>query len=123
MQALIRSHTALDLYALNGDTPETELTGNTPDISFLVEHAWYDWVWFLSPATEDMEVRELGRWLGPSHDVGMAMCLKILTKKATIVCRTSVFPLSVEDENSDVVSAQKVEFETTLKDKLKNRAD
>ena len=123
LQALIRSHTALDLYALNGDTPETNLTGNTPDISFLVEHAWYDWVWFLSPAAEDMEVRELGRWLGPSHDVGMAMCSKILTKKATVVCRTSVFPLSVEDENSDLVSAQKVEFESALKLKLKDRAD
>ena len=123
LQALIRSHTALDLYALNGDTPETHLTGNTPDISSLVEHAWYDWVWFLCPADEDMEVRTIGRWLGPSHDVGMAMCSKILTQKATIVCRTSVFPLSIEDENSEVVTAQKIEFETALKAKLKDRAD
>ena len=123
LQALIRSHTALDLYALNGDTPETHLTGNTPDISSLCEHGWYDWVWFLNPPDFDMEVRELGRWLGPSHDVGQAMCSKLLNKKAQIVCRTSVFPLSVEDEHSEVITAQKVVFEEALKAKLKDRAE
>ena len=40
LQVLIRSHTALDLYALNGNTPEAHLTGNTPDISSLCEHGW-----------------------------------------------------------------------------------
>ena len=67
-----------------------------------------------------MEVRELGRWLGPSHDVGQAMCSKLLNKKAQIVCRTSVFPLSVEDEHSEVITAQKVAFEEALKAKKRS---
>jgi hypothetical protein len=122
LQGLIRSHTALDLYDLQGDVPETHLTGDTPDISPIVEHAWYDWVWFLSPAREDMEIRELGHWLGPSHDVGQAMCAKILSKTAQIVCRTSVFPLSVEDANSEVVAKLKDEFNTAVNAKLKEKA-
>ena len=92
LQALIRSHTALDLYELDGDTPETNLTGDTPDISHICEHAWYDWVWYLDPPDFDMEIRKLAKWLGPSHDIGQAMCSKLLTKKGQIVCRASVFP-------------------------------
>ena len=123
LQAQIRSHTALDLYELFGDTPETNLTGDTPDISHLCEHAWYDWVWYLDPPDQDMEIRKLGRWLGPSHDVGQALCSKILTKKARIVCRTSVFPLSVEDLNSEVVKQQLQEFTDSLREVLRERAD
>ena len=123
LQALIRSHTALDLYELDGDTPETNLTGDTPDISHICEHAWYDWVWYLDPPDFDMEIRKLAKWLGPSHDVGQAMCSKLLTKKGQIVCRTSVFPLSVEDLNSEIVKKQMTEFEDRLKEALRDGSD
>jgi hypothetical protein len=38
LQSEIRSNTALDLFALDGSTPETIIKGNTADISRLVEH-------------------------------------------------------------------------------------
>jgi hypothetical protein len=122
LQAMIRSHTALDLYELYDEVPETNVSGDTADISALVEHAWYDWVWYLNPPGFDMEIRELGRWLGPSHDVGQAMCSKIFTKKATILNRSSVFPISPSEWNSDVVKQQMSDFEDAVKLKLRDNA-
>ena len=67
VMAAIDSHTALDLFALRGDTLSTMLTGDTPNISHLVEHSWFYFVWYSNPGQEE---RKLGRWLGPSHDIG-----------------------------------------------------
>ena len=47
--ALVRSHTALNIRSLDGKTPATMMTGDTSDISFLVEFSWYDWVWYVTP--------------------------------------------------------------------------
>ena len=47
LEALIPSHTYLDIYDLQGEVPETPLYGQTADISPFVEHGWYDFVkWF-----------------------------------------------------------------------------
>ena len=40
LEALIRSHTALDIYELRGEVPETLLSGKTADISPFVKHKW-----------------------------------------------------------------------------------
>ena len=53
------------------------MSGEMKDISTLVKHSWYDWVWFDMP--EDKESTwQIGRWLSPSHDIGQEMCSKIL---------------------------------------------
>ena len=49
LEGLIRSHTALDIYKLNGEVPETVMTGDTADISIIAEHAWYEWIKFYNP--------------------------------------------------------------------------
>ena len=117
----VRSHSALNIRGLNGDVPQTLLTGDTPDISFLVEFGWYDYVWYLSEPDEAMNVKFLGRYVGPSWDIGDVMCARILTEKGTLISRTSVFPLSDLDNNSDAIKQQKQKFEETLKEKLKDR--
>ena len=38
LEALIRSNTALDIYELQGQVPETLLSGQTTDISPFIEH-------------------------------------------------------------------------------------
>ena len=43
---LVRSHTAHDVYMLEGEVPETMMTGQTADISNLCEYEWYEWVMF-----------------------------------------------------------------------------
>ena len=121
LQAEIRSHTALNIYSLEGDTPYTVLTGDTPDISHLSEFAWYQYVWYLTPTDADFDKRKLGRYLGPSHDVGDAMTAKILTRSAKVVSRTSVFPLSIEDTTSEVVTKVKQEYEASIRKKLGDR--
>ena len=44
LAAMIRSHTALKIYGLGGEVPETVISGQTADISHLCEFAWYQWV-------------------------------------------------------------------------------
>ena len=78
--ALIRLHAAWNMASLGGQTPATKITGDTPDISFLVEFGFYDWVWFL-PKTG--ATKRIARFLGPSINVGPAMCGVVLTEKGT----------------------------------------
>jgi hypothetical protein len=113
LMAQIRSHLALDLLELQGDTPSTVLTGDTSDISNLCEFRWYDMVWFVDP-TDKMENKKLARYLGPSHDVGQAMSSKLLTQKAQEISRTSVIPLSVEDKNNPAIQEKINEYNKLL---------
>lgn len=120
LMCLLHSHTALDLYPLYGETPLAMLTGNTPDISHLVEFSWYDFVWYSNPGQDG---RRLGRWLGPSHDVGQAMCSKILTAKGKVISRTSVWPIPLTDSNDDQHKECVQQFETDLKQALGDRVN
>jgi hypothetical protein len=45
-EALVRSHTALNIFSLEGQVPETIMSGQTADISCLAEYKWYQWVKF-----------------------------------------------------------------------------
>ena len=49
LEALIFSHTALDIYGLEGQVPETCMSGQTGDISNLCEFEWLQWVMFFQP--------------------------------------------------------------------------
>jgi hypothetical protein len=114
LAALICSHTCLALDQLNGNNPETMLLGDTSNNSFLAEFAWYNYVWYHVPAGPEMQNRLLGRWLGPSTDCGEAMSSYVLTQTGQVVSRTSVYPLSTEDRNSEAVSNKKKQFEERL---------
>jgi hypothetical protein len=114
------SHTALNILTLQGDTPNTRITGDTSDISHLCEFRWYDEVWYIDP-TNKMENRKLARYLGHSHDVGQAMSSILLTNKAQVISGTSVIPLSTEDRNSKIVEQQLVKFDKEVADALGDR--
>ena len=116
--ALVRSHTALNIRELQGEVPATLLTGDTADISFICEFGWYDYVWYLSPEDTALERKQLGRYCGPSFDVGDVLCARILTAKGKFVSRTSVFPLTPDELTSDAVKKKMEAYETTLKDVL-----
>jgi Reverse transcriptase (RNA-dependent DNA polymerase) len=122
LMAEIRSHTALNIPELEGDTPATRITGDTSDISHLCEFGWYDRIWWIDPL-DKMENSKLGRYLGPSHDVGQAMCSRILTSKGTEINRTSIVPLSVTDLNDETVKLKIKEFDTQLASSLGDRVD
>ncbi|GAX10696.1 hypothetical protein FisN_14Lu214 [Fistulifera solaris] len=66
---------------LDGEVPQTLLTGDTADISHICEFGWYDWVWYISPQ------EHLGRYLGPSFDVGNVLCARILPASGRPISR------------------------------------
>ena len=110
----IRRHSALNIKGLKGDVPETLLTGDTPDISYLCEFGWYDWVWHMGPEDDSKQRVHLGRYCGPSHDVGEAMTCLILVETGEFLSRTSVYPLSDEDKASDAIKEKKTKFTADL---------
>jgi hypothetical protein len=76
LEAYIRSHTALDSYELQGQVPETIVSGQTADISPFVECGWYGWVKYWSENSFPNPQEVYGRWLGPALDIGPAMTRK-----------------------------------------------
>ncbi len=62
------------------------------------------------------------KYLGSSDSVGEAMCGTVVTEKGTTVDRTSIIPLSVEDENSEHIKVMKQVFDKVLEAKLKIKA-
>ena len=46
LEAYIRSNRALDIFKLDGITPETKMLGETSDITTFCEFGWYQWVYF-----------------------------------------------------------------------------
>jgi hypothetical protein len=88
---------------MDGRTPHKVLTGNTPDISDLIQHDWYDYVWYWDSAEPEPGQKEkIGPWIGPAHKVGQGLLYWILTAKCSIIARTIVRAV-----NSDELTADK----------------
>lgn len=116
LQCMIRSHTALDSYELQGEVPETILSGQTADISPFIEHAWYDWVYWWDTISSFPEPREvLGRWLGPSLDVGPAMTAKILKINGQILHLQTYRPLSEDEYAQPHITAEREQFDREIR--------
>ena len=47
----------------------------------------------------------------------------VMTERATRLDKTSIIPLTIEDQNSEPVRKMKEEFESILKSKLKDRIE
>jgi hypothetical protein len=65
-----------------------------------------------------MDSKHIGRYLGPSHHVGDHMCSKVLTAKATVLLRSSVYPLTPDNLATAGVKAKLEEIDVSLKNKL-----
>ncbi len=91
LEALVRSNTSNDIYMTNGEVPETIMTGSTADISHICEFAWYDRVMFRDniPTFPDHKLI-LGRYLGPTTDIGSALTAKILKSNGRVVYRSTL---------------------------------
>ena len=68
-----------------------------------------------------MHKQRLGRYLGPSDNVGGAMSGMVLTEKGTVLARTSIFPLSADEKQSQEIGKLKGAYAARLADKLKAR--
>ena len=92
LESLIRSSTSNSVYMTNGEVPETIMTGgSTANISHICEFGWYDWVMFgdnLLTFPDNKLI--LGRYLGPTTDVGSALTAKTLKSNGQTVCRSTL---------------------------------
>ena len=119
LESYIRSHTAHDIYSLNGQVPETIMSGETADISFISELGWYDWVKFRDTSESfpnDKVV--LGRYLGPSMDVGPALTAKILKMNGTVVYRSTYRRLNEDERHSAIEQAMRDKFDDQIRSKV-----
>ena len=77
------------------------MKGETANITYLCEFGWYDWGYFRDNAvTYPNDKWVLGRWLGPSTDIGPALCAKILKENGRCVYRSSYRHSSEDEQNS-----------------------
>ena len=119
LEALIRSHTALKIYELQGEVPETVLSGQTADISPFIEHGWYDWVMFYdSIAAYPEPKKKLGRWLGPVTDIGPAMTSKVLKANGQVAHLSSSQPFTAKERASDAHKKLRDQFDDAIAERL-----
>ena len=90
LEAYIQSNTALDIFEIYGMTPETKMSGETSDITTFCEFGWYQWVYFRDTSvTFHGGKLVLGRYCGPSIDVGPALNSNIPRKNAQQLHRST----------------------------------
>ena len=68
-------------------------------------------------------MKRLGVYLGPAENVGEAMCGVVLNERGIEENRTSIFPLSTEDLNSEPIKKQLEVFDRVLRIKLDEKAE
>jgi hypothetical protein len=102
-----------------GQVPETKMTGNTTNISHMVEFGWYDWVMFCNNETsypDDNLI--LGFYLGPAIDTGLALTAKILKLNGVFVCRSTLLHLTDEELSSFVHKDMRCKFDESIEHHL-----
>jgi len=113
-------HTARGHYKLQGQIPETVLTGETGDISPLAEYGWYEWVFFRN---HNQKEECLGRWLGPADDsVGSAMTSKILMENCHFYTTGTARPFTDEEWASEVWTKKRTAFDAEVLRRLEGPA-
>ena len=78
------------IFILQGEVPETFMSGETSDISQFIDLAFNQWVIFRDkPIQFPYENPVLGRYLGPALDLGPAMTAKIMKENGEVVHRST----------------------------------
>jgi hypothetical protein len=85
-EAYIQSNNAWDIYKVQGETPETLLSGETANISQFCELSFYEMIMFQDePVSYPENNLVIGKFLGIAVDVGPAMTAKILKNNGEVV--------------------------------------
>jgi hypothetical protein len=103
----------------NGRTGHEEITGETPDISEYIDFDFYDWVWYWDAPDRDNSPK-IGRWLGPSHRIGAAMCYYILVSNGEVISRSSVQHVTKLEAMKDDIKAKMADFDNEVQGRLRD---
>ena len=113
----VMSLTANSNFALEGQTPLEQLTGETPDISEYLDFGFYDWIWYKDNAGVGDNM--FGRWLGISHRIGNMMSYWILTTNSRVISRTTVQRVTNLEMTTNEVKQRIHEFDAQKAELLK----
>ena len=92
----------------NNATPSKKIHGYTPNTSEYLQHNWFVWVYFNE--SDDPEIQQLGRWLGPAHLVSQVMAFHVHTNKSKLVTRSTVNSLEPKDLENEEVKIRQADF-------------
>ena len=113
-----QSNTWNGRYANQDEVPETIISGQTSDISIWVQHEWYEWVKFRDTAIDFPDDKViLGRYLGPSIDVGPAMTAKILKANGEVVHRSTYRSLTDEEIADENEKKERDQFDQLVQER------
>ena len=104
--------------SLNNRSPYEILTGDSPDISELLDFSFYDWVKVYDPAPFPEQRESLARWLGPAHNVGQALCFYVLKANGQVIARSSVRALTETEISDPSEQNSRDEFDKSIKEAL-----
>ncbi|KAL7475735.1 LOW QUALITY PROTEIN: hypothetical protein ACHAW6_001643, partial [Cyclotella cf. meneghiniana] len=96
-KSYVCSHTAHDINKLDGCVPETVVLGKTADISPFCEFGFWDFLrpWVAFPENPLV----LGKYLGPSIDVGPAMMQHVMKANGKVEDCSTVRQLTPKDKS------------------------
>ena len=90
LQSYIRSNTAHSIYKWDGEVTEIIMPKEMSSISKFYEFEWFKWVMFKDEtAPYSKEYFKLGRYLGPSIDVGPFLMAKFIKKVGQVFHRST----------------------------------
>ena len=100
-----------DIPTLNVEVYKKMITVNTADISELVEFVWYQWIYCRDATTFfPLPEEELGKYLGPSENVGSKMSMWILKQNGKIVSRPTFRTLADSELASETEKTKRDVF-------------
>ena len=89
----------------------------------MCEFGWYNWVHFRDNAvTYPNDKWVLERWIGPSIDIGAALCAKILKENGRCVYRSSYRHLTEDEVNSPEEIKKRESYDQMIYSKLGSSA-
>lgn len=115
----VNNATAKNLFQLQGETPEYQLTGQQPDISNLCRFGWYEWIYGRDVSQSfPLQSEVLGRALGPAINTGNLMTQWVLVRSGNIVPMTTTRPLNEAETNSPTEKRKREVFDAAIRKKL-----
>jgi hypothetical protein len=118
-EAYVRSNTAIGIFGLEGQVPESRVKGEIADISTIAEYGWYEWVKYRDTAASfPVSKIQLGRDLGAAIHIGPSMSRKILKANGQVMYPTSVRSLTLGEIQSPAEIAERLKFDASVVETL-----
>ena len=116
-KSYVCSHTAHDIYQLDGRVPKIVILSETAVISPFCEFGFWDWVKFREDgvAFPDNQMI-LGKYLGPSIDVGPAMTQRVMKANGKYEDRSTLRQLTPKECMSPAMHKEQEAFLTSVSD-------